>query len=579
METRDSVLNPATTCAPQHLGDTNCASQQLGNTKHAPQQLGDVLILGLGKSGSAVARYLAPHIGGRVKSLTVIASNSNDASRALADELRAAGAVVRLDCTQVEGSFNVCIASPGISQFSDLYVAAQAASGAVISEVEFAWSESAADSRWVAVTGTNGKTTTTALVAHVLQAAGFNARAVGNIGDTCIDAVAAGNTDVYEAETSSYQLASTRDFAPNVAVILNITPDHLSWHTSFENYRDAKFKVLQNLAHVEGGAAVLDATDTHVRTMLKQLRSQAEGAGFPCNAVGTADSLASDMRTRCGSENAAFLADSSEIAEDIQPDNPMLTVAFNGHEHALVRSDELQIQGIHNAANALAAASAALALGASPEAVRDGLRSFQPLEHRIEPCGSVRGIPCYNDSKATNVDATLVALAAFGAAKPVVLLGGDDKGTALDTLVAAAEAHCRAVVCFGAAGERFYEAFEGAKVPRLRAEWLADALDTALENALPGDVVLLSPACASFDEFSCFEERSEGSNRLLAPRAAACQADEAASLVDEAACQTDVVARQTSATTHQADAETSQIDAASCQIGATPPPGTSSEGH
>ena len=175
----------------------------------------------------------------------------------MAETARERGAVVLFDHEAIEGVYDLCIASPGISQFSDFYGSAQAAAAEVVSEVEFAWRESAADAKWVAVTGTNGKTTTTALIAHVLRHAGFDAAAVGNIGDTCIEAVAAGETEVYVAEVSSYQLASTCDFAPNAAVVLNITPDHVAWHRSHENYAAAKWKVLANLRRTPGAMAIL----------------------------------------------------------------------------------------------------------------------------------------------------------------------------------------------------------------------------------------------------------------------------------------------------------------------------------
>ena len=464
------------------------ASRELiANRKHAPHHLGRVLVLGLGKSGRAAVAYLLPLLDGRVEALAV-----------------AAGA---------GGSFDLCIASPGISQFSAFYEAAAAVSAEVISEVEFAWRESAADSRWVAVTGTNGKTTACALAAHVLAGAGLAAAAVGNIGDPCIEAVAAGRTDVYVAEVSSYQLASTARFAPNVAVLLNITPDHLHWHRSFEAYRDAKLKLLANLP----GVPVLDATNDVVRAEVRRLRALDAGErGFSYVPLGTAAGLTGDMRAACGSDNAAFLdADGT------------LRVALKGAEHAAARVEELQIKGEHNASNALAVAAAALALGVHESDVAEGLRTFAPLEHRIEPCGSVAGVRCYNDSKATNVDATLKALAAFPEARPVVLLGGDDKGTDLAPLVEAAHAHAGAVVCFGDAGERFAAAFEAADAQApagfaaARAAHLADAFDAALALASAGDVVLLSPACASFDEFCSFEERGAAFKTLVADAASA----------------------------------------------------------
>lgn len=501
------------------------ASRELiANRKHAPHHLGRVLVLGLGKSGRAAVAYLLPLLDGRVEALAVAAGARSAASEEFAAEARAAGALVAFEdeavgvlAAEAGGSFDLCIASPGISQFSAFYEAAAAVSAEVISEVEFAWRESAADSRWVAVTGTNGKTTACALAAHVLAGAGLAAAAVGNIGDPCIEAVAAGRTDVYVAEVSSYQLASTVRFAPNVAVLLNITPDHLHWHRSFEAYRDAKLKLLANLPGVPGAVAVLDATNDVVRAEVRRLRALDAGErGFSYVPLGTAAGLTGDMRAACGSDNAAFL--------DV---DGTLRVALNGAEHAAARVEELQIKGEHNASNALAVAAAALALGVHESDVAEGLRTFAPLEHRIEPCGSVAGVRCYNDSKATNVDATLKALAAFPEARLVVLLGGDDKGTDLAPLVAAAHAHAGAVVCFGDAGERFAAAFEAADAQApagfavARAAHLADAFDAALALASAGDVVLLSPACASFDEFGSFEERGAAFKTLVADAASA----------------------------------------------------------
>lgn len=494
----------------------------IANRKHAPHHLGRVLVLGLGKSGRAAVDYCLPLLGERVDVLAIAAGARTEASERFARTARAAGALVAFEddavaslAAEAGAPFDLCIASPGISQFSAFYEAAAAASTEVVSEVEFAWRESAADSRWVAVTGTNGKTTVCAMCAHVLQEAGLAAAAVGNIGDPCIDAVAAGRTNVYVAEVSSYQLASAKRFAPNVAVLLNITPDHLHWHRSFEAYRDAKLKLLANLHAVPGAVAVLDATNDVVRAEVRRLRAlPAAERGFAVVPLGTAAGIGGDMRAACGSDNAAFLADDGT-----------LHVALNGVSHTPLRADELRILGEHNASNALAVAAAVLALGVSDEAVAAGLRSFAPLEHRIEPCGTVAGVACYNDSKATNVDATLKALAAFPAAHPIVLLGGDDKGTDLAPLVAAAHEHARAVVCFGAAGPRFAEAFEAAAdgAPAdfavQRAAHLADALDAALAGAAAGDVVLLSPACASFDEFGSFEERGTVFKSLVASHA------------------------------------------------------------
>lgn len=468
-------------------------------TKHAPVKLGRVLILGLGKSGNAAARYCLQRLDARVESVTVYAGATTQASSTLGEELVRAGAQVLFDTEDVQGAYDVCIVSPGISQFAAFYHAAEEASREVVSEVEFAWRESAAHSKWVAVTGTNGKTTTTALCAHLLQGCGMNAAAVGNIGDTCLEAVAAGNTDVYVAEVSSYQLASTRAFAPEVAVLLNITPDHVTWHQGYDNYIAAKMKVLDNLA-ASHGVAVLDATNDVVRDKVRELRMLTSAErGFSYVPMGAKPGITTDMRDFCGSDNAAFMRE----------DDGTLTVALDGCQHDLCTASQLQVPGAHNVGNALAAAAGALALGAPADGVRRGLQSFKTLEHRIEACGMVNGVEFYNDSKATNVDATLKALAAFVPRKPIVLLGGRDKGTELDVLVQVADEHCKSVVCYGEGGPRFREAFAQSHLPVHAAAGMRQAFDLAVSLAGPGDIVLLSPACASFDEFSRFEERGD----------------------------------------------------------------------
>ena len=528
------------------------------NRKYGPEKLGDVLVLGLGKSGKSVARYLVSLLGTRVESMFIAAGARNGDSESFVESLAVSGASYAFGDEALAGldrHFDLCIASPGIPFWHQLYVDGARLSEELISEVEFSWRESALESTWIAITGTNGKTTTTALAAHVLRECGFAAEAVGNIGDVCLDAVAAGRTSVYVAEVSSYQLESTRLFAPDIAVMLNITPDHLHWHRSFEAYRDAKFKLLRGVAgkcasgvplrgglsttaprvsarddeaggasrferegdggmlRQTGGLAILDATNDVVRAKVRELK-EAHASYVP---LGTADGIAGDMRARCGAANAAFIGDDG-----------MLTVAYRGCEHAVVPVRDLLIHGEHNASNALAAAAVAVCMGAPDDSIAAALASFEPLEHRIEPCGSVGGVACYNDSKATNVDAACKALSAFPGKRVVVLLGGDDKGTDLAALVACVHASAGVAVCFGDAGQRFVEAFQAAGVSApagfvlARANHMADAFDVALQHAASGDVILLSPACASFDEFTSFEQRGDVFKQLVAERAQAC---------------------------------------------------------
>lgn len=502
----------------------SASDKLLEDRKYAPKNLGRVLVLGLGKSGRSAVSYCANLLGSRVETLDVAAGAENQAAHdflaAYTDDARVRVAFGDDGVKQLSGAdvhYDICVTSPGIPYWETLYQDALAQSAEVVSELEFAWRESAKDSVWAAITGTNGKTTTTSCCAAILKQAGFAASAVGNIGGVCLDAVADGNTRCYVCEASSYQLASTSKFAPNAAVLLNITPDHIHWHKTLEAYRDAKFKMLDNLASVPGAVAVLDATNDVVRAKMRQLKAVPdEERGFAYIPMGTKAGLTGDMRKACGAANAAF------IDED-----GWLTVAFAGTEHRLLPASDLLIEGAHNAGNALAASACAIALGADDASIAAALRAFKPLEHRIEPCGSVDGVRVYNDSKATNVDATLKALEAFPHTRPIVLLGGDDKGTDLAPLVASAHAHTRAVVCFGAAAARFQQAFADAAADAPadfiveHAGKLEDALDAGLGLAKPGEVVLLSPACASFDEFNSFEQRGEEFKKYVARRQAA----------------------------------------------------------
>ncbi|OUP08654.1 UDP-N-acetylmuramoyl-L-alanine--D-glutamate ligase [Collinsella sp. An2] len=450
-----------------------------------------LLVLGQGTTGLDIVRWALAHGSDRVTGVTVYGgatSTPTDATRAL----EAAGATFVYGTEDIEGSFDVCVTSPGISEFSDFFASARAHAAQVMGEPEFAYRLT--PERWIGITGTNGKTTTTALTNHLLHAAGMVSSAVGNIGDTAISRVGERGADEwFVAELSSYQLATTEELHPRVAILLNITPDHLSWHRSHENYARAKCRLFQNLG--EQDLAVVDVEDEGVCEHLGLI----EAPGRRVLSLSVTDP---------GTPDAAFVRDG------------VLTVRLGGEETPLVSADELKIAGHHNVVNALAAATAALFVGAAPEGVREGLRSFEPLEHRIEPCGSIDGVRFVNDSKATNTDAVVKALTAFPHDRVVLLVGGHDKGTPLEEFArAVVRSTVASVVCFGEARSRFLQAFLDAddthELEVAEAENLRDAVDVARNLAERGDVVLLSPACSSFDEFSGFEERGRAFKAYL----------------------------------------------------------------
>ena len=435
----------------------------------------NVLVLGLGKSGVAAANYLMD-LGANI---TIYAGKSSDAARETAQPFIDAGIDVVFDTEEVQGSYDLCIASPGIPQTGAFYKNAEAASTELISEPEFAWRQSPAD--WVSVTGTNGKTTTTSLITHLLFRCGKRASSCGNIGTTTCEAVKnRQNREILVAEMSSYQLASTKQFKPRSAVLLNITPDHISWHGSFEEYAKAKLKQFANMRR--GSTAVL------------------------CAEVPNCNEIAAELRTR---GVRVIIVGEERGSGCVYERDGVLYSKLSSSELPICRVSDLRIKGTHNVTNALAAAAVALDLGCKLEGVTESLKTFEALEHRIEPCGTVEGVEYYNDSKATNVDAVLVALTAFPEKKIVLLLGGRDKGTDLSELVEACKPVVRCIVAYGEAGQRFFDAFEQSGIERYLEVGMEQAFNHATQIAGADDVVLLSPACASFDEFNSFEHRGQ----------------------------------------------------------------------
>jgi UDP-N-acetylmuramoylalanine--D-glutamate ligase len=397
--------------------------------------LGRVCVVGRGVTGRAVADYLATR-GARVDEVVLVEGEQ-----------------------PLEGRFDLIVISPGIAPHTALYRRAQAATDDLISEVEFAYRESS--NRWVAITGTNGKTTTTALTAHLLEAGGQDARAVGNIGVTAISLLDTIDPDtILVAEVSSFQLETARNFAPTVAAILNITPDHLDWHGDMSAYVAAKLRILANLD--PGSLVLVDAQNAYFDAIYEQ----AVLAGSTLRAI-----------------------DLSHLTDDPLPD--------------------LRIKGVHNLLNAQFAREIARFFEVDEDAIRRGLETFEPVRHRLQFAGVVAGGPWYNDSKATNPDAVLTALHAFADSRPRLLLGGRSKGSDMRSLAAVAATICREVICFGEAGPQIAASFEDRWRDQVAvAGSMREAMESAASRA-DAATVILSPACASFDEFTDYEARGE----------------------------------------------------------------------
>lgn len=435
-----------------------------------------IAVLGLGRSGGAVVDWALARPGARASDVAVFAEYETPQLEEAASVLRAAGVGVELGADALPGgAFDLVVASPGISPSRPLLRSAVLSGVSVISELELAYRISSAP--FVAVTGTNGKTTTTALIAHLLRTAGRESVAVGNIGVPAVSAAPGqGPEGVVVAECSSFQLALSVDFHPRVAVLLNVTPDHIDWHGSLEAYETDKGRVFANLD--AGDVAVIDVDD-------------------PGSARWVGPAL----------ERGASVVRVGLSSGDARIEDGWLVVDIAGCDGRLVLVEDLLIRGSHNVSNALAGSAAALAMGVPADAVREGLRTFEPIEHRLEPVATVRGVEYVNDSKATNPEAVMKALAAFGASPLVVLLGGRNKGNDFGPLADACRAGCRLAVLYGEARPELEVAFHAAGAPYVTAPTMAEALSRASSAALPGEVVLLSPACASFDEFTGYEDR------------------------------------------------------------------------
>jgi len=437
-----------------------------------------VLVVGLARTGEVVSLFAA----GYGAAVTATDQKPESELVATAEKLRAAGVKLELGGHTPETFLDkdLIVLSPGVPANLPLLMHARAIGIPVWSEIELAWRF--LRGKLVAITGSNGKTTTTALVAHILKTAGIPTLVGGNIGMPLLALVESStDTTVTVAEVSSFQLEAIEAFRPEVGVLLNLTPDHLDRHASFEEYAAAKMRLLEN--QLERDAAVLNADDPEVT---KRMPSKGQFFWF-----------SRQKRVAAG----AFLRDGQ------------IVFRHDGDEITVARRDEISLRGEHNVENVLAACAAAYLAGAEPSAIASGVKSFRAVEHRLEFVAEIGGVEFFNDSKATNVDAALKAIEAFPGPL-IVILGGKDKGSPYTPLVEPLRRRARMAVLIGAAADRI-AADLGEAVPYVHAGTLDRAVQLAMSGAQTGDTVLLAPACSSFDQFENYEHRGRAFKDLV----------------------------------------------------------------
>ena len=437
-----------------------------------------VLVVGLARTGEVVSLFAAGY------GATVTATDQKPESELslTAQKLRGVGVKLEMGGHPPELFLekDLIVVSPGVPRNLPLLAAARTAGVPVWSEIELAWRF--LRGKLVAITGSNGKTTTTALTSHLLKTAGIETLVGGNIGTPLLSLVESStDSTVTVAELSSFQLENIEAFRPEIGVLLNLTPDHLDRHASFEEYAAAKMQLFSH--QLSRDCAVLNADDPEVT---KRMPSGQQVFWF-------------SRRKRVAT--GAFLRDGQ------------ILFRWDGDEVPLGGRADIALRGEHNVENVLAACAAAYLAGADPGAIESGVKTFRGVEHRLEFVAEIGGVSFFNDSKATNVDAARKAIESFSGPL-IVILGGQDKGSPYTPLAEPLQQRARTAILIGAAAEKLARDLSPA-VPYVHAETLERAVELAMSAARPGDTVLLAPACSSFDQFENYEQRGRVFKQLV----------------------------------------------------------------
>lgn len=430
-----------------------------------------VLILGFSKSGIAAAKYLNRH-GAEVYITELREQKEEDVSTI--KELNDVG--INIEMGGHSGEFiqdsYVAVTSPGIPPSSKIFKKLEESKISIISEVELAYQESSKP--FIAITGTNGKTTTTALTAHILKEE-FKAEACGNIGNPPCDLIDT-DIDYFVCEMSSYQIATSNSFQAQIACWLNFTPDHLDWHGGLENYFDAKAKLF--IAPQNPAFAIFNGTDEKLLDFSKTIQSEIFLFGIEVE------------NNCCYVKNNAIYFKRNKIEERI------------------IDLKDCPLVGEHNYQNIMCAVIIAKLTGLDNEKIVNAIKTFKSPEHRLEFVRNYNGIDFYNDSKATNPEAAIVAIKSFNDTNVVLIAGGRDKNTDLTEFCDEIKKHITTVILIGEASQRFMESLRNCGFDNIiTEETLESAIDKSIE--LKPQVVLLSPACASFDMFKSYEDRGK----------------------------------------------------------------------
>jgi UDP-N-acetylmuramoylalanine--D-glutamate ligase len=431
-----------------------------------------VIILGAGESGTGAA-LLASQNG-----YDVFVSDGGAIGQSFKDELASHGIPFEEGKHSVDKILDatLIIKSPGIPEKNEMMKQIRKSGIEVISEIEFAyWYKG--NSKIIGITGSNGKTTTTSMIYHIFETAGLDCAMVGNIGFSFARQVAKDPKKVYVAEISSFQLDDIKTFRPDIAIITNITEDHLDrYEYKFENYIKSKFRIIEN--QTKDDAFIYNVDDETTNKYVKQFLNESNPLPISMN---------------------------KELPEGAYISNAEMHLKWK-NEEVVMSVDDFAVKGKHNQYNTMAAGLTAVVMDLRKEKIRDAVQTFESLDHRMATVATIKGVEFINDSKATNVNSTWYALETM--TKPVILiLGGVDKGNNYSFIMDLVKEKVKAIVCMGTDNRKIHEAFGKDVELMVNTASAKDAVQAAFHFAEKGDVVLLSPACASFDLFKNYEDR------------------------------------------------------------------------